>query len=283
LSNPPIKFKDTALNIHHFSVGNIKLMVVSDGLETLNEEGLVGMVKSMPDDFLQAFRDLPQPYHFSFNVVYLESAGERILIDVGHGAQHQPQFGHVLDLLGQEGITPQQIDKIIASHFHLDHIGGLTADGSAVFPNAELIVPKREWEYAIESGNVPAERVQILKDLFQPYTDRIRYVDEGETVAEGVTVVALPGHTAGHCGFMIESQGERLLDLVDALHLQMQIAYPDVSPVYDFQPDVSAQSRRKALDRIADEGLMALTYHLPFPGLGRIERDGTGFTWKPVQ
>ena len=82
---------------------------------------------------------------------------------------------------------------------------------------------------------------------------------------------------------MIESQGKRLLNLVDALHLQMQIAYPDVSPVYDFQPDVSAQSRRRALDRIADEGLMALTYHLPFPGLGRVERDGTGFIWKPVK
>lgn len=270
------------MNIHRFLIGNIALMIVADGSEALDEPSLMGMVKAMPDAFLQAFRGLPQPYNFSFNVIYLESAGERILIDVGHGAQHQPQFGHVVELLGQEGITSQQIDKIIVSHFHGDHIGGLTADGAAVFPNAELIVPKREREYALESGNVPAERVQTLEDLFKPYTDRIRYVDDGETVAEGVTVVALPGHTPGHCGFMIESQGERLLDLVDALHLQMQIAYPDVSPVYDFQPDVSAQSRRKALERIADEDLMALTYHLPFPGLGRVERDGAGFIWKPV-
>ena len=140
------------MNTHRFLIGNIPVTVVADGSEALDEPSLMGMVKTMPDAFLQAFRGLPQPYNFSFNVVYLESAGERILIDVGHGAQHQPQFGHVVDLLAQEGVTPQQIDKIIVSHFHGDHIGGLTTDDVAVFPNAELIVPKREWEYAIESG-----------------------------------------------------------------------------------------------------------------------------------
>ena len=155
-------------------------------------------------------------------------------------------------------------------------------DGAAVFPNAEIIMPRREWEHWIESGQAPAERTQTLKGIFQPYLERIRYVDDGDTVAEGVTVIALPGHTPGHCGFILDSEGERLLHVVDALHIQMQIAFPHISPIFDVQPDVSAKSRRMVLGRVADERMMILTYHLPFPGLGHVERDGAGFAWKPI-
>ncbi|MBA3870916.1 MAG: MBL fold metallo-hydrolase [Anaerolineae bacterium] len=270
------------MNTYHFSVGNIKLIVVGDGSETLDEAGLIGMVKPLPDAFLQAYREMPQPYQFNYNILYIESAGERILIDTGNGAEGKPQVGNTLDLLQQEGITAGQIDKVILSHLHMDHAGGLTVGNAAVFPNAEIIIPKVEWEHWLESGPAPAERREILKAVFQPYTGRIRFVGDGDSVAEGVTVVALPGHTPGHSGFIIDSEGQGLLHIVDALHLQMQIAFPEVSPVFDLQPDVSAANRRKVLERIADEGLTILAYHLQFPGLGRVERSGSGFAWKPM-
>jgi len=257
-------------------------MVIADGSDALDEPSLIGMVKSMPDGFLEAFRGLPQPYQFSYNVLYFESAGEHILIDTGNGTAAKPQSGNMPDLLQQAGIVADQIDKVIVSHLHMDHVGGLTVEEAAVFPKAEIIMPKLEWDYCMESGQVDAERVETLRGVFQPYAGRIHYVVDGDTAAEGVTVIRLPGHTPGHCGFIIESEGEWFLHMVDALHLQMQIAFPDVSPVYDLQPDVSAKSRRMVLERIADEGMSALTYHLPFPSLGHVERDGAGFAWKPI-
>ncbi len=227
------------MNIHHFSVGKIKLMVLADGCENFGEQELNDTIKPMPDAFLQAFRALPQPYQFCFNILYFESAGKRILIDTGLGAAGKPDAGHLLDLLQQEGITANQIDKVDLSGNgslrDLDHVGAVSdpgGDGAAVFPNAEIIMPQREWEHWLESGQAPAERTQLLKGIFQPYLERIRYVEDGDMVAEGVTVIALPGHTPGHCGFIIDSEGERLLHVVDALHIQMQIAFPHVSPIF---------------------------------------------------
>ncbi len=270
------------MNSYHFSVGNIKLTVLSDGFESIHEHELGDTFKVMPDAFLQAFGTLPQPYPFAYNVLYLESGGEHILIDVGLGEAGKPNFGHLLDVLGQEGISTGQIDKIILSHLHLDHVKGLTDEGVSVFPNAQIFMPRLEWEHWIESGLAPAPRTELLKGIFQPYLERLHYFEDGDTVAEGVAVMHLPGHTPGHCGFMIASADERLLHMVDTLHFQTQIAFPDVAPFFDIQPDISPKTRRMVLERLADEGIPTLTYHLPFPGLGYVRRDTTGFSWKPI-
>ncbi len=271
------------MHSYHFAVGNIKLIVLSDGFENISEAELGDTFKSMPDEFAQAFGKLPQPYPFCYNVLYLETGGERILIDVGLGAMGKPQFGYLLERLEQEGIHANQIDKVILSHLHLDHSAGLTADNLPVFLNAQIYLPRLEWEHWIGSGRAPAERTAILKGIFQPYLDRLHYFEDGDTLAEGITVIALPGHTPGHCGFMIESAGERLLHIVDALHFQTQVAFPDVSPFFDIQPDISPKTRRMVLEQLADEGLLALTYHLPFPGIGHVVRDTVSFAWKPVE
>lgn len=260
----------------------MKLTVLLDGLEPVSEQELGDIIKPMPEAFLRAFHAEPQPYHFSYNVLYAETGGEHVLFDTGIGAAHKPQYGNLLDLLAQTGVSAGQIDKVIVSHFHLDHIGGLTAEAAAVFPNAMLVLPLGEKVHWLESGCAPAERTALIQQVFEPYADRIQYVSDGDTVAKGVTVVALPGHTPGHCGFMIESQGERLVHMVDTLHLHMQLPFPEVSPVYDLLPDLSPVTRRRLLDRAVDEDLLLLTYHLRFPGLGRVSRAGTGFQWNAV-
>ena len=271
------------MHSYHFSVGNIKLIILSDGFENISPSELGDTFKSMPAGFAQAFGELPQPYPFGYNIPYLETGGERVLIDVGLGAMGKPQFGNALEVLQQEGVSTEQIDKIILSHLHLDHAAGLTSENIPIFPNAQIYLPLLEWEHWIESGRAPAARTELLKGIFQPYLDRLHFFEDEDTVAEGVTVTHLPGHTPGHCGFMIESAGERLLHMVDTLHFQTQIAFPDVSPFFDIQPDSSPQTRRMVLERLADEGMTALTYHLPFPGLGHVVRDDVSFAWKPIE
>lgn len=258
-------------------------MVLLDGSETISEQELHDVFKPLPDAFLQAHRETPQADEFCYNVLYLESGGEHILIDTGIGAAHKPQYGNLLDVLLQEGIAAEQIDKVLISHLHLDHIGGLTADHQPMFPNAGIYLPRLEWEHWIESGRAPAERTEIVKSIFQPYSGRIYYVSDGDTVAEGVTVTALPGHTPGHCGFMIESSGEHLLHMVDTLHHLPQVAFPEVSPVFDIQPEVSPVTRRRVLEQAAEEGLLTLAYHLRFPGIGHIIRNGETFAWQPIE
>jgi len=270
------------LNSYHFSVGNLKLIVVSDGFENIDERELGDTFKSMPDEFAQAFSKLPQPYPFGYNVLYLETGGEHLLIDVGLGAMGKPDFGYTLERLEQESLSAAKIDKIILSHLHLDHAAGLTNEGVPVFPNAQIFMPRLEWEHWIESGRAPAARTELLKEIFQPYPERVHYFEDGDTLAKGITAIHLPGHTPGHCGFMIESAGKRLMHIVDTLHFQTQIAFPDVSPFFDIQPDISPKTRHMVLERLADENLLALTYHLPFPGLGHVLRDSTTFAWKPV-
>jgi glyoxylase-like metal-dependent hydrolase (beta-lactamase superfamily II) len=269
------------LNTYPFSVGNIKAIVFEDGFENLTEADIVEIVKPLPDDFRAAFLALGQPHPNSYNILYLESVGERILIDTGNGEAGKPDTGHLLELLQQQGITPEQIDKIFISHLHFDHVGGLSQDGKAVFPNAKLIVPKLDWQHWVESGLDTPARMERRKPMLQPYLDRLQLVNDGDTIAEGVKVVLLTGHTPGHSGVLVESAGERLLHIVDAMHLQMQMAFPDVSPTFDLHPDVSAKTRRAILNRIADDHLLTLTYHLPFPSLGYAEHDGAGFVWKP--
>jgi glyoxylase-like metal-dependent hydrolase (beta-lactamase superfamily II) len=271
------------LKSYHFSVGQIKLMVLLDGSEIISEKELHDVFKPLPDAFLQASRNMPRADEFCYNVLYLESGGEHILIDTGIGAVHQPQYGNMLDVLKQEGIAAEQIDKVLISHLHLDHIGGLTADHRAIFPNAEIYLPRLEWEHWVESGRAPAERTEIVKGIFQPYSERIHDVNDGDRVAEGVTATALPGHTPGHCGFMIESSGERLLHMVDTLHHLPQVVFPEVSPVFDIQPDVSPVTRRRVLEQAAEEGLLTLAYHLRFPGIGHIIRNGETFAWQPIE
>jgi glyoxylase-like metal-dependent hydrolase (beta-lactamase superfamily II) len=271
------------LNSHHFTVGNIKCIVLWDGFENISVGELGDTFKSMPDGFSQAFGALPQPYPFGYNVLYLETGGEQLLIDVGLGTMGKPQFGHALDVLQQEGVSTKQIDTVILSHLHLDHVAGLTADGAAVFPDAQIHLPRLDWEHWIESGRAPAERTELLKGIFQPYQERLHTFENGDIVAEGVTVMHLPGHTPGHCGFMIESAGQRLLHMVDTLHFQTQVAFPDVSPFFDVQPELSPKTRRLVLEQLADEGILTLTYHLPFPGLGHVVRDTPTFAWKPIE
>lgn len=151
-----------------------------------------------------------------------------------------------------------------------------------MFPQAEVYICREEWAWWVESGSVPAERTALVKAALSPYGERLHYVSDGDVLAEGVTVLALPGHTPGHCGLMIESNGERLIDIVDAIHLVVQMKFPHVSPKFDTDPTLSAQTRRAILERIAAEGVLTLAYHLPFPSLGHVRQEEEGFAWMPV-
>jgi len=268
---------------HKLAIGDIQLIFFSDGGGPLSEEGIAKTFNPLPEEALAAFQALPQPYTMSSTPVYLQTGGQHVLIDVGSGEGQLPEEGHLLAGMATEDITPDEIDTVILTHLHMDHFGGLRrADETATFPNAQVYVARAEWTHWLESGKAPAARVELLKAVFALYEGRVHLYESGEILAPGITALALPGHTPGHSGMLIESNGKRALHIVDALHVAIQMPYPDLSPVYDVDPVLSGQTRRMVLSRAASEHLLTFSYHLPFPGLGYIVHKGVAFAWDQV-
>jgi glyoxylase-like metal-dependent hydrolase (beta-lactamase superfamily II) len=268
---------------HHLSIGAIDLIFFADGSSTLSEDGLANTFKLSPEAALMAFESLPLSYRMSSTPIYVRSDGRHILIDTGIGEGQLPDDGHLLADLAAEGITPDQIDTVIITHLHFDHFGGLRrADESATFPNAHVYVAQEDWTYWVESGKAPAPRVELIKAVFSQYEGRVHFYRSGQTLAPGITAQALPGHTPGHHGMLIESNGKRALHIVDTLHVMMQMQNPDLSPIYDIDPVQSAHTRRVILERAANEHLLIFMYHLPFPGIGYVARKGEAFVWQEV-
>jgi len=271
------------MNTHKLSIGDIRLIFFSDGGSALSAEDVAKTFNPLPDEALQAFNRLPQPYQMSSTPIYVQTGDQRVLIDVGSGEGQLPENGHLFAGLEAEGIALESIDTVILTHLHMDHFGGLCrADESLTFPNAQIYVARAEWTHWLESGKAPAHRVDLLKQVFGLYEGRVHFYESGDVLAPGITALGLPGHTPGHHGMLIESKGKRALHMVDALHVVIQMDYPDLSPTYDVDPILSAQTRRMIFSRIASEHLLSFSYHLPFPGLGYIVRKGDAFAWEEV-
>lgn len=264
--------------IHQLTVGNIKCVVVNEGISEQTVERLAGIFTTAPEDALAQGLAERGAVGGSMNPLYIEADGRKILVDVG--------FGNIILKLATIGVTPDDMTDVLITHFHGDHVMGLIdSDGNPHYPNATVIVNEAEWNHWMSESNLQAigeERANRLKACFTPYTDKITRVKPNDEIVAGVKVVEAYGHTPGHIGLLIESNGERLLHLVDTAHITLQDANPDWSPLFDTQPDVSPITRRRWFAYAADEGILTLWYHFPFPGLGHISRDGEVFKWTPL-
>lgn len=266
-----------------FSIGDIACNVVLDGASLLGRERIL---KRYPDateaEYRKAYADIGlslDEADTSFNILVAQIGGETVLVDSGEGGK--PYGGHLLDSLQRAGIAPEAITLVVLTHSHGDHVLGLLSDsGAPVFPNARYVLSSVElafWQQRIAGGL--AEQQPIL-DMMQ--AQGLRLIDMAEAILPGLTAVPLPGHTPGQIGLLLESAGERLLHLADALHTPMQFAHPEWSPTFDADTSVSVPTRRAALQRAASENLLTLFYHLTFPGLGRVKDTPAGFRWQPL-
>jgi glyoxylase-like metal-dependent hydrolase (beta-lactamase superfamily II) len=197
--------------------------------------------------------------------------------------------------LAATGIAPGEIDTVLMTHLHPDHSNGLaTAEGTAAFPNAELAMhadehaywtsAEAEAEVARSGQGVPTGGAYfpMAKRQMAPYADRMRFFGGGQEVFPGVTAMHFPGHTPGHCGFLIASGGQSLLIWGDIVHLpEVQVPRPDVTILFDVDPPQAAATRRRVFDMVATEKTHIAGMHLHFPGTAHLGREGNGYRLFP--
>ena len=265
---------------YSFQVGKFFCMALLDGASIL---GTQGILKRYPDateaDYRQAYASiglLLEEADTSFNILLVKTGRETILIDVGQGGR--PRGGHLPESMRLAGISPEEVTLVIITHAHGDHVLGLlTPDNQAVFPNATYVMSQKEmvfWQKDLDAADA------LIMDLMK--SKGLRLIAMDEQIVEGISAVPLDGHTDGQIGILLESDGEKLLHLADALHIPIQFAHLEWSPTFDADTNRSVPTRRAALQRSANENLLTLFYHLTFPGLGRVKQGDNGFVWEGV-
>lgn len=205
----------------------------------------------------------------SVDALLVKSGKHIILIDTGVG-------GALQGSLEKAGVKPDQIDEILLTHTHPDHIGGLVIDGKLAFPNATIRMSEAEWKFAKTN--------EKIAPIVKPITNKVKTFTPGGSVAPGITSVSLPGHTPGHVGYQITSGKERLFDIGDTVHSSIiSLAKPDWAVSFDGDKPEAEANRSKTLSSLVKSHELIFAPHFPFPGVGYIQAEGDHFKWDPTE
>jgi glyoxylase-like metal-dependent hydrolase (beta-lactamase superfamily II) len=231
-----------------------------------------------------------------FNPIVVNTGAKLVLIDTGYGPGIAPTVGLLPATLAAAGIDPKAIDIVLISHMHGDHVLGLkTPDGALAFPNAEIKVPAIDWTYWMSDENMSKAPEGFQKasfgfnrKIFSNLADKVTRFDWGKEVAPGITAVDSSGHTPGHTAFVIASGSGRLFFQGDVCNVpDLFLRNPEWQVMFDSEPEKAVATRRRIYDMASAEKILVSGYHFPFPGLGYIEKAGTGYrfvpaAWSPV-
>ncbi len=233
-------------------------------------------------------------YVHPFIPTLVNTGKELILFDTGNGAlsRDYPQLrgrlseGRLVEGLAQLGYEAEDIDIVVITHGHPDHIGGLMDGGQPIFPDARYVFGATEFEFWKRGENVREARkfnLQLFQKLALPLADRSSFIKPGDEVAPGIRAVDAAGHSPGMLAYQVESGGKRLLIWADScVHYVMAIQRPDWHLDVDDDKDKAVATRKRILVMAAAEKLFVTGYHMPFPGIGTIDRTTDGYRWVPV-
>ncbi|MBQ11255.1 MAG: hypothetical protein CMJ45_06890 [Planctomyces sp.] len=273
------------------NIGNVEITSLSDGVL---EFDLCNFFPEIPQEDWQPYHDyLTADEHVRFNLAcfLIRSDGQTIAVDTGLGPKPadapETPWGELLNDLAAQGLRPEDVDKVVMTHAHRDHIGWnvRSQDGKVVptFPNAKYYLSGIDWD-ACHNPDLIAERFPNAPECLYPLEDMgILELMEGEyAITSELTTLPTPGHTPGHMSIMISSQGQRGLVLGDVLHNVVQAHETDWVSRADIDPETTRITRRSLMEQLEQDGTTIAAVHLPAPGFGKILRaDGRRY-WQAL-
>lgn len=262
-----------AAKYYGFTIGDFQAMVISDASASLpaaimganqDEADVTAFMESK--HLMDAEGNIPN----IIDILVVNNGEDLILFDTGLGNSNQ-----LLSTLAAAGIAPGDVTKVIISHFHGDHVNGLSSEENGLtYPNAEVFFPQPEYDQMPEDHAARA-KLQPAMDA-----DMVTLYNDGDSPASGITAMAAHGHTPGHMAFMIESNGESLMNIVDsAINVYSGTQHPDWHVRFDSIPDMAVENRKKVFAMSSDDNIRLYGYHFPFPGLGYATRQGEDDSW----
>jgi len=276
----------------HFKVGKFKCMAISDGSIPITNPAQVLFMNAPEKQLSQALRSSNfqgEGFLEVFTCLLIQTGEHSVLVDTGLGLiDSVPTSGKLLQNLHAEGIEPDEIDTVIISHAHGDHIGGNTdSNGQATFPQAEYYMRKEEWDFWTSEATLTNPKFKWMtdfadKNLLQ-IRDRFHLLSHDIEIVPGVNTLFAPGHTPGNMALVIKSGVEQLLYLGDIVLHPIHLEHPDWYSEPDCLPKKVVLTRRLLLEHAAIDHSLIFAYHLNFPGLGYAIAQEENWKWQAVE
>jgi len=281
-----------APGVYRYKIGSYELTALYDGIwyRPIDDKFIANAPFAEVEQALDAAFMPHDKLATPFTTLIVNTGKRLVLLDTGTGGQIAPSAGVLRDNLAAAGIDPKEVDTIVISHFHPDHINGIKdKDNALIFPRAEIMVPAPEWAYWMDDAQLaaapPATRPQFLnaRRIFKDIAKDVKRFEPGAEVAPGITSIAAYGHTPGHTAFAVASGNQAMLVLSDVTnHPWLFVRHPEWQAVFDVDGDMAVQTRKKMLDRAAADKMLVQGYHFPFPASGYISKRGDGYDLVPV-
>lgn len=280
------QLKGQAPGWYRLQLGDFEVTALSDGSIDLPVDELLQQPKARTQRALQrAYLQLP--LETSVNAYLVNTGAKLVLVDTGTAGLFGPSAGRMLANLQAAGYTPEQVDEIVITHMHGDHIGGAS---STVFPNATLRLDKRDSDFWLTPEQVAkgGDGGQAIAAIVKGFADAGRFKPfdgsaGGVEIVPGVKAFPAYGHTPGHSNYLAESRGQKMMFWGDLMHVAaVQFPDPSVTVQFDSDPKAARPARQKAYAAAAQGGYYVAVTHVSFPGIGHLRADGKGYDWLPV-
>jgi len=285
---------------YRYKVGSFEVTVVTDGVRPtpLADNFISNQRKDVVSGGLASVYvgiDKEKPV-YPFTPIVVNTGAKLVVMDTGLGLsvyeQSKGAMGQFHANLAAAGIDAKTVDTVIISHFHGDHINGLLgANGKLAFPNAEVMVPKSEWDYWLDDGNASRAPEGLVKSthgnvrrVFGALDRKVTPYEAGKEIVPGITSMFTPGHTLGHTSHIVASGSDRVLVQADvtAGPALLFVRNPGWHPGFDMDGALAEQTRRKLYDMAVADKMLIQGFHFPFPAAGYAEKDGAGYRLVPI-
>lgn len=275
--------------VHRFVLGEFEITSILDGafpmgisppfLLDQSDEDItrIAQAANLPIDRLEN----------NFVPVVVNTGDALALIDTGFDkSKRDSGAGMLRPRLNEADYAPEDIDIVFITHAHPDHIGGLWEDDKMAFPDAQLMIGRREFEAWKSGEGIPEQRAEnreMFLNVVAPLESKFQFLEDGDRIATGLTAEAAFGHSAGHMMCRVNSGDVAMLIWSDpANHYVFSVGYPNSTVGFDDDKDMAIATRNRVLAEAADSGVLVLGHHMPFPSVGYVQRDGGAYRWVPA-